>query len=113
MCLNAWRLGIPALCIGSGAAVSKHSLSDKKKEVLFEMYGARDYYVFLEQLALGRMAEMAQRGAAALADDDLAAQVVETIAMHGRVARERRGAALATGLADTEASPQLMLERAF
>jgi len=114
VCVNAWRLGIPALCIGSGAAVSKHSLSDKKKEILFEMYGARDYYVFLEQLALGNMADVARRGAAALADDELAAQVIENISLHRTTARERLAATLETVLAEASVSAptRFTLERA-
>lgn len=50
VCVNAWRLGIPAICIGQGAATADNSLSDKKKEILFEMYGARSFYIFAEQL---------------------------------------------------------------
>jgi hypothetical protein len=49
-CINAWRLGIPAICIGEGAGHLKTTLNDKKKEILFEMYGGRQFYVFTEHL---------------------------------------------------------------
>lgn len=50
LCVNAWRMGIPAICIGVGAGSALDSLADKKKEVLYEMYEARQFYVFLEEL---------------------------------------------------------------
>lgn len=50
LCINAWRMGIPAVCVGKGASSLKTTLNDKKKEVLYEMYGARCFYVFTEHL---------------------------------------------------------------
>jgi len=52
LCVNAWRMGIPAVCIGQGVGDSATSLGDKKKEILYEMIGARQFYVFLESLRL-------------------------------------------------------------
>lgn len=50
LCVNSWQLGIPAICIGQGAEQQSNSLGDKKKEILYNMYGAQQYYVFLESL---------------------------------------------------------------
>jgi len=48
--LIAWKMGIPAICVGSGARNSKHTLGDKKKEVFYHTYGAQSFYVFTENL---------------------------------------------------------------
>jgi Polysaccharide pyruvyl transferase len=50
ICVNAWRMGVPAICIGAGSGVATNSLGDKKKEILYEMIGARKLYIFLEAL---------------------------------------------------------------
>lgn len=52
LCVNAWRLGIPAICIGEGAGDLETTLNDKKKEILFEMYGGRQFYIFTEHLKM-------------------------------------------------------------
>lgn len=99
VCVNAWRLGIPAICIGAGATVSTNSLSDKKKEILFEMYGARSFYVFLEDIRLGKMGSLAERAARALANTALGDQVRLNIRMHQQMALERLSEAIAAALA--------------
>ncbi len=48
--LIAWRLGIPAICVGQGARSSKHTLGDKKKETFFASYDALPFYVFTESI---------------------------------------------------------------
>ena len=48
VCVNAWRMGIPAICIGEGGGKVSTSINDKKKEILYDMYGARRFYLFLE-----------------------------------------------------------------
>lgn len=50
LCLNAWRMGIPAVCIGAGNSPMDGTLTDKKKEFFFYMYEAQDFYVFLEDI---------------------------------------------------------------
>lgn len=47
LCLNAWRQGVPAICIGNGNSFLNSTLTDKKKEFFFLMYNAPDFYVFL------------------------------------------------------------------
>jgi hypothetical protein len=48
--VNAWREGVPAICIGMGAEHPAGTLADKKKELFLGMFGATDYYVFSESL---------------------------------------------------------------
>jgi hypothetical protein len=50
LCVHAWNIGIPAVCIGKGATRFKTSVSDKKKELFFLTYDAGQFYVFAEQL---------------------------------------------------------------
>jgi hypothetical protein len=45
LCVNAWRVGTPAICFGSPEGAPKHqTLDDFKKRVLYEMYDATDFY---------------------------------------------------------------------
>lgn len=48
--INALREGVPTLCIGRGAEALGGTLGEKKKELLFSMFNARDFYVFVEWL---------------------------------------------------------------
>lgn len=95
VCVNAWRLGIPAICIGLGAATADNSLSDKKKEILFEMYGARSFYIFAEQLHSfsGFKAAFAQ-AKNVLEKPDIASQVRKNIQHHVDTALTRLKRAL-------------------
>jgi hypothetical protein len=87
VCVNAWRLGIPAICIGAGASVSSDSLADKKKETLFTMYGGRRLYVFTETLLHpGTFIRAARMAAAAVGDPALTGQVVANIRAHRAMA---------------------------
>jgi len=47
----AWRLGVPAICIGVGAQTIQRTVHDKKKEVVYSMYGASPFYLFAELFA--------------------------------------------------------------
>lgn len=95
VCVNAWRMGIPAVCIGEGSKMALHSLGDKKKEILFEMYGARAFYVYLETLKVWKNLRMAAKhAAAALGNDALSGQVKANIGAHQQMALARLGDAL-------------------
>ena len=48
--VNAWREGIPAVCIGLGAEHPSGTLADKKKELFLNMFGGGDFYVYSEEL---------------------------------------------------------------
>ena len=50
LCINAWSAGIPAICIGRGVGSMKYSVDDKKKEILYSMFDARDFYVYAEDV---------------------------------------------------------------
>lgn len=100
VCVNAWRLGIPAICIGLGAATSDNSLSDKKKEILFEMYGARSFYIFAEQLySISGFKTALKQAKTALGDPRIGLQVRKNITQHveAAVSRLRRALAEACG----------------
>lgn len=95
LCVNAWRMGIPALCIGEGSSATRHSLSDKKKEVLYEMYGARKFYLFSETLATWKgLFSQARHAAATLKNEALAQRVRQNIADHQAMAKRRLSDAL-------------------
>ncbi|MDO9502630.1 polysaccharide pyruvyl transferase family protein [Falsiroseomonas sp.] len=46
--VNAWREGVPAICVGRGVENSAGTFDDKKKEILYMMFNIRDYYLFSE-----------------------------------------------------------------
>ena len=48
--LNAWREGVPAVCIGLGLEAPQTTLSEKKKELAFAMLGLRDFYIYGEHV---------------------------------------------------------------
>ena len=50
LCLIAWRLGIPAVCVGVGAQRPTRPISDKKKEVFHLTQGLSPLYLFHEAL---------------------------------------------------------------
>ena len=52
LCLNAWNLGIPAICITNGNELDSASLSDKKKEVFYLSNEAQDFLVNTDTLSL-------------------------------------------------------------
>jgi hypothetical protein len=95
LCINAWRMGIPAICIGEGKMMASHSLSDKKKEVLFEMYDARQYYVYAESLrSLRGLRKEAKNSAQVLKNDALKEVVKSTLRSHQEMALKRLGDAI-------------------
>jgi hypothetical protein len=97
LCVNAWRMGIPAICIGQGAMRTQHSISDKKKEMFYCMYGASDMYVFSESLLRMRtMRQQSKRVAAALCDVKLVSRVSRNIEDHQRMALTRLSESLRT-----------------
>ena len=95
LAVNAWRMGIPAICIGMAVDTSQHSLSDKKKEILYEMIGARRFYTYSERLRIGGNGfACAKQAVAALRDESLIDEVIANIRAHQETSRERLGVAL-------------------
>lgn len=108
LCVNAWRMGIPAICIGEGAGAAHTSLNDKKKETLYDMYGAREFYVFRETIgslnsikSIRRFMEAAKRAAKVLQSDSLVSRVFDNLLMHRNTAERRLREAIQGALDDT------------
>ncbi|EIZ80365.1 hypothetical protein WSK_0923 [Novosphingobium sp. Rr 2-17] len=87
LAINAWRMGIPAICVGTGAGRALNSLSDKKKELLYKMYGADEFYVFAE--ALGSRSDRIKAAGAA---SDALRSVARLAYVHEQIARHRERA---------------------
>ena len=77
--VSAWREGVPAIAIGRGTQHATRTLSDKKKELFFAMFGAADLYVYLERLARwGGIESAAEQIEAALPDADTVKHLILT-----------------------------------
>jgi hypothetical protein len=86
LCVNAWRQGIPAVCVGTGGS-SLVRFHEKKKETFHLMYGASRFYVFTEELSADPSA-LAADAAAALGDADLVRSITTRIRSHARAAED-------------------------
>jgi hypothetical protein len=51
LCLIAWRLGVPAVCLGRGGQRAVRPISDKKKEVFYLTQRLSPLYLFHERIA--------------------------------------------------------------
>ncbi len=92
-----WRHGCAAVCLGSedaAVAARKFALSDLKKQVLYSMYDASDFYLPVGA-AIRKRAEKVER-LAALLRSDAAAAVTARVRSHAeRAAAQLRDAILA------------------
>ena len=97
VCVNAWRLGTPAVCLGSedaAVAARKSTLSDLKKQVLYSMYDASDFYLPVGA-AIRKRAETVER-LAVLLRSDAAAAITTRVRSHAeRAAAQLRDTFLA------------------
>lgn len=90
LCVNAWNLGIPAVCIGFGSEHVGHTLGDKKKEILYGMYAASPYYIFREHISNPAAIPATARYIADLLEpSEKATTVTTTITEHASTARQR------------------------
>lgn len=96
VCVNAWRAGVPAICIGSAFGPMHTPVTEKKKEILYEMLDARPFYIHVEQL--NRRGALIDRLVTQLEASVVAAQVAEEAALQSRTAELRLTAALAKAL---------------
>ncbi|SEH27964.1 polysaccharide pyruvyl transferase family protein [Rhizobium sp. NFR12] len=100
LCVNAWNLGIPAICIGYGGQNIGHTLGDKKKEILYSQYGASDFYVYRETISgFASIPAVARRSAEILASVEMTACVSTEISRHATVSRDRLIASCSSVLA--------------
>lgn len=98
LCVNAWRVGTPALCLASPWAELKHQcLDDHKKRALYDMYDATDF--FLSTSAFRRPASRRralERAVHTLADRSIATSIAERIRTHADSVEQSFAASLAT-----------------
>lgn len=87
LCVNAWRMGIPAICVGRGAERSDSTINSKKKEIFYAMHGASDFYVFQENLRTPAGIRREAERAAALLKSGSAQAVTGAIRAHADWAR--------------------------
>jgi hypothetical protein len=94
LCLNSWRAGTPAVCVGGAESeMEKTALGNKKKDVFYSMYEASDLYV--ESRWLETAAESAaERIGAALGEARISRAIQERIEAHSAAI----GAQLASAL---------------
>ena len=89
--ISALRDGVHTICIGIGAERAADPLSEKKKELLFSMFNASEYYLYFEAIARSVSADKAAKHMAALVNDhvrlDLIGQNIRmaTAAAEGRL----------------------------
>jgi hypothetical protein len=97
LAVNAWREGVPAVCIGAGAERRVGTLTDKKKEVFYLGYGARPFYVFLESIrGDDALLAEAERVAGLLSGPTLAQAVIARMRDHARRVEQDLAASLKT-----------------
>jgi hypothetical protein len=58
VCVNAWRLGVPAVCLGQALVRQPDNINSgnafawrDKRQVFYGMHDAMEYYVYIEELA--------------------------------------------------------------
>lgn len=81
LCLTAWNLGVPSVCLSRAAERFDTAVSDKKKELFCATFGAEDLLVFAEQLEeAARPADPVEGMSRALSEGTLARAVQRRIA---------------------------------
>lgn len=81
--INAWRSGVPAICIGRGAPGFVKEVDEKKKEMFYRMYDAGEFYVFREHLASRRrLKAVVERVKTALEEKEAHEVVLQNIRAH-------------------------------
>ena len=93
MLLNAWRLGVPAICVGMGAQRAVRPISDKKKELFYLTQRIAPLYLFHETL-------LDPAGHAAIAAEVLELALDRTYVDAVATSLDGQAAAAATSLCD-------------
>jgi len=52
--ITCWREKTPVVCLGFGLQVADSSVHDKKKEILYNIIQAQNYYVYIEHLIFNK-----------------------------------------------------------
>lgn len=90
LCLNSWRVGTPAICIGSGSSPNQRAAHDKKKECFFNMYDANSFYVYYEDLGDAEViSQIARRIAETVLSQETSERVYQNILSHSLDAEQR------------------------
>lgn len=90
LCVNAWRVGTPAICFGSPEDSPKHqTLGDYKKRVLYEMYDASDFYFSTSSLSSAASRDRAvEKVLRLIADESIATAIRQRIRAHADAAEQ-------------------------
>ena len=102
LCVTAWKLGVPAICIGEALPRTPNNVNSgwafawrDKRQAFYALHDAMDYYVYAEELGAPRV--RAQR-LGALVSGLQGSAAVSGIAARVRAQAEAAEAALAQGL---------------
>jgi polysaccharide pyruvyl transferase WcaK-like protein len=80
LCINAWRAGTPAICIGAEMNNASQVIKDFKKRILYEMFDAQEFYFDVSDIANTATSSKAAGQMAALANNrELVAKISERI----------------------------------
>lgn len=90
VCLNAWRLGVPAVCVGQAVPESEWSVSSgsefywrDKRQVFYSMYDATEFYTYTEEIRQRvRRKQRVEKLKSTLKDSLTALQVSERMRAH-------------------------------
>lgn len=98
LCVNAWRVGTPAICLGDPAATPQHQcLNDHKKRVLYDMYDATDFYLDTASIRhAGARRRAVDRVARTLEDESIGSSIAHRIREHAYSVERDLAATLAT-----------------
>lgn len=80
LCINAWRAGTPAICVGAEMNNPSQVIKDFKKRVLYEMFDAQEFYFDVSAIEqeTARQRTIARMSSIAV-DTDLIARISERI----------------------------------
>jgi len=92
VCVNAWRMGIPAVCIGQAVPESEWSVSSggrfhwrDKRQVFYSMYDATEYYTYVEELTnRSQRKKRIEQLVSLLGSKSVSQQVTDRLRSHAR-----------------------------
>jgi hypothetical protein len=99
LCVNSWRMGVLAVCVGSGTRGDKLTLDDFKKRLLYSMFGADGLYLDVAEAARGRRDPAVERLLSAIETERETGAVASAIRRHAESVGSEFRAALAATIA--------------